>query len=114
MPSDPSEEAQVERLTVERFGMSSAQLRRELEVEFERATPEDRAGFVQLIDQANAVFPTVKASLDRIEMRLAGARITMDELCQSVSALNDRVAGIEGALDGAVSLKAHPANGSIQ
>lgn len=84
-----------ERLFIRHFGVGSEQFRRELEAELEEATPEQRAEFELLIDQANAVLPGIHAALDRADASLAETRATMHELRHGMAALDGRVADIE-------------------
>lgn len=87
-----------ERLFIRHFGVGSEQFRRELEVELEEATPEQRAEFEQLVDQANEVLPGMHATLDRVDKSVADLSGTMRELRHNMAMLDKRVAAIEVGL----------------
>ncbi len=92
-----SMDALVEDRFASTFGMSSEQFMRELEAEFEQNTPEERAEFERLVDQANAVMPGIHATLDRIGKTLAGMSVAVDQLKDGMTTLDARVTGIEGS-----------------
>ena len=77
------------------FGMSSEHFMRELKADFEQATPEQRAEFEHVVDQANAVLPEMNAALDRIGGSLNGMRATMETMQESMASLSARVVQIE-------------------
>ena len=90
--------ARVEALFVSELGMSSEQFARELEVELEQATPDERDEFESLVDQANQAIPKIGATLDRVAETLARMSITVGEMSGVLVGMDARVAVIEDSL----------------
>ena len=88
-------EDKLEQLFVSKFGMSSEQFERELEIEFEQASPLERAELEQLVNQANDAIPQINASLEKIAGKLAGVGASMSELRESLSSMSKRIERIE-------------------
>ena len=80
---------------VSSFGMSSEQFMRELEAEFEQATPKQRAEFEHIVDQASTVLPEMNAALDRIGGSLNEMQATIGSMHESMASLSARVSRIE-------------------
>jgi hypothetical protein len=80
------------------FGMSSDQFRRELEADFERATPEERAEFEQIVEQANTVLPEMNATLDRMSDTAAKMSAMIGEVTACIASIDARVSRIEDGL----------------
>ena len=70
----------------------------ELIEEFENLSPEQQAAFEMLVDQANAIVPELRASLDRMEPGIARCRKSIREMSASTAAMSDRVSAIEESL----------------
>lgn len=90
---------------IRHFGMPSEQFRRELEKEFEQATPEEQAEFERLVEEANAVLPGMLATVDRMSESLAETSIAVREMTKCLSSLDARVSRIEGNLSRARAIK---------
>jgi archaellum component FlaC len=88
----------LENLFQKNFGMSSEQFERELEIEFEQASPEERAEFGQLADLVNEAFPGMNESLERISNGLTDMNKSMSEMRKSMSSMSERVGRIEDNL----------------
>ena len=95
------------------FGLSSEAFERELEEEFEQATPEERAEFKSLVEQANAVLPEMNATLDRIGETMASMNVTIGEMRESMSSLDKRVSHTEGNVVAAFHVKPLPFRGGV-
>jgi methyl-accepting chemotaxis protein len=91
-------ESTIEDQFIDHFGMSSEQFRRELEADFEKATPEERAEFQQLVEQANAVLPEISATLDSIDRSLIKMNAAVAEMTEGMTSLDARVSRIEDNL----------------
>lgn len=70
----------------------------ELIDEFENLTPEEQAEFERLVDQANEILPELQASVDRIGQDIARSRATVREISEDLTAMSERVSGIEESL----------------
>ncbi len=93
---------------IRHFGMPSEQFRRELEEEFEQATPEEQAEFERLVDEANAVLHDMLATVDRMSESLAETSIAVCEMTRCLSSLDARVSRIEDNLTSPTAIKSFP------
>lgn len=105
------DEAEIENRFIDNFGMSSEVFMRELETEFEQATPEERAEFDSVVEQANVALPEMSATLNSIGNNIAGMNATTGQLRESMSSLCKRVSNIEDKVVVAFPIKPLPFRG---
>ena len=108
-----SDDANIERLFLSNFGVSSDQFRRELKAEFQKASPLEKAEFERLVDEANAVLPGMQVSIERMNENVAAMSSTIGEMKESIAALDARVSGIEDRLDRMTAGKPLPFRGGV-
>lgn len=112
--SPSRDDAKIEELFLQSFGVPSDQFRRELELKFEQASPEARAEFERLVDQANAVLPGMQASVERASANITAMSVTIGELTESMAVLDARVSGIEDHLCRITADKPLPFRGGVE